>query len=389
MKWKIDGLNDHFGRWAMHNATWDYKNGATLRKAYGSYDDRSGSRRNRVSILDPIDASKGRYRIPDYRAPQRYGYNLVRLLPEAGSRAIRISFQGIEQKSPAVSKFGKYENEPQEVNSPGSDWRWGVVVVEADGKPRYSPLQRGASARLDYRLSGKEKEIWLAVTATPKVYQPIIWDQMYYTIYRYPWAVEITGATPQGSGSAVDFTNRKGAAHPNGGGWVDATAKVDDTVFVARGAAVLDQAVVSGRVRIDGNAVVSGQARVEDDAVVTGRALVTGRSVVSGKATISGDAAVFDGTVTEEVKIGALTIIEGGKSRFAGRVRVDAVMNTLRDVQLSGDVQLLGDIELHHPPAKGVFYGFVDEAVAGSPRWGADRTAPEPEITSPWPNAGR
>lgn len=385
MQWKLDELNDHFGRWVMQNATWDYKNGAVLRKAYGSYDDRSGSRRNRVSILDPINPTKGRYRIPDYWAPQRYGYNLVRLLPQKGSRTLQISFRGMEQKTPAVEKFGNYENEPQEVTMPGSDWRWGVIAVEADGKPRYSPLQRGAAATLAYPLSGREQEIWLAVCATPKVYQPIMWDQMYYTIYRYPWAVEITGATPRGSGSAVDITGRTGAAHPNGGGWVDATAKVEATAFVAPGAAVLDQAVVSGRARIDGNAVISGRARVQDDAVVSNRALITGNSLVSGKSNISGDAAVFNGTITDEATIGALTMIEGERSRLSGQVRVTTVMNTLRDLQLSGDVQLLGDIELHTAPSKGVFYGLVDAGIAENPRWGAGRTAPEPEITAPWP----
>ncbi len=384
MRWKLHDLNDHFGRWAMHNATWDYKNGAVLRKAYGSYDDRSGSRRNRVSILDPIDPSKGRYRIPDYWAPQRYGYNLVRLLPQNGSRTLKVSFRGKEQQSPNVEKFGNYENEPQEITLPGSDWRWGVVTVEADGTPRYSPLQRGAAATLSLPLSGREKEIWLAVCATPKVYQPIMWDQMYYTIYRYPWAVEITGATPHGSGPAVDTADRTGAPHPNGGGWVDSSAKVEASAFVAPGAAVIDQAVVSGQARINGNALVSGKARVQDEAVLDGRALVTGNSLVSGKATVSGDAAVFDGIVAEEAAIGALTVIEGGGSRFTGRVRVATVMNALRDVQLSGGVQLLGDIELHATPSKGVFYGLVDEHVANDPRWGAERTAPEPEVTAPW-----
>jgi hypothetical protein len=124
---------------------------------------------------------------------------------------------------------------------------------------------------------------------------------------------------------------------------------------------------------------------VQDDAVVSNRALITGNSLVSGKSNISGDAAVFNGTITDEATIGALTMIEGERSRLSGQVRVATVMNTLRDLQLSGDVQLLGDIELHTAPSKGVFYGLVDAGIAENPRWGAGRTAPEPEITAPWP----
>lgn len=382
--WKIDTLNDHFGRWAMQNVTWDYSNGEVLRKAYGSYDDRSGSRRNRVAILDPIDAKRGRYRIPHYWAPQRYGYNLIRLLPQPGQRSLQISFRGMVQSEPAVSQFGDHDFEPQEIQAPGSDWRWGVVAVESDGKPRYSSLQRGSSATQTFPLNGKEKEVWLAVCATPKIYHPIMWDQMYYTIYRYPWAVEIKGATPRGSESAIDAADRSGAPHPNGGGWVDASAKVAATAFVAHGARVLDQAIVTDRARIEGYAVVSATARVQDDAVISGRALVTGGSVISGNARIADDAAVFGGTISDQAQIGALTIIEGEQTAISGKTRIAAVMNTLRDLKLSGDVQLLGDLELHHTPTKGVFYGIIDKNIASNPRMGANRTSPEPEVTAPY-----
>lgn len=382
--WSIDVLNDHFGQWAMHNATWDYKDGDALRKAYGSYDDRSGSKRHRIAILDPLDVSKGRYRIPSYWAPQRYGYNLVRLIPQPGQKQVHISFRGKVQEKPNVEKWGNYENEPSEITMPGSDWRWGVVVVDPEGKPRYSRLQRGASGKLTFSLTGKEKEIWLSVCATPTVYQSIMWDQMYYTIYRYPWAIEIKGATPRGSGPAEDVTGRTGAPHPNGGGWVDSTAKVAATAYVARGAMVLDQAVVTDRARIEDFAVVRGQARLQDDATLRNRALVTGGSIISGKAQISGDAAVFGGCVTDNASVGALTIIEGDRTTISGQVRVAAVMNTLRDVSLSGNVQLLGDVELHQPPTQGVFYGLIDKNIATSPRWGANRTAPEPEVTAPY-----
>ncbi|MCX7726209.1 MAG: DUF6055 domain-containing protein, partial [Chitinispirillaceae bacterium] len=69
--WSVDVLNDHFGEWAMHNVSWDYKNGDVYRKAFGSYLDRKGARRLRVTLLEEIDKAKRRYAVPNFWAPQR------------------------------------------------------------------------------------------------------------------------------------------------------------------------------------------------------------------------------------------------------------------------------------------------------------------------------
>jgi len=390
--WKISDLNDQFGHWAMRNVTWDYKNGATYRKSYGSYDDRSGAKRNRVSILDTVDLKAGRYAIPDYRAPQRYGYNLVRIEPDGGLlRSVTVRFQGLVQTTPAARFEGKFENEPKQVPPPASDWRWGLVAVDDKGNPRYSALQRGAAAQLKFPLRENEKQVWLVVVATPSEYHRISWDQMYYTIYRYPWTVDIRGGKPAGSGPdpVVKTAGRKGAPHPNGGGWVDATAQVDPAAFVASTAAVLDRAKVSGTARIEGRAVVSGNAQVRDKAVVSGRALVTGNAIVGGNARVEEDATVYGGTVEEDARIGALTIVEGDGTRIHGKADIAAVMNTIHGKDIGGTVRLIGDIELHAPPSKGVFYGIVSPEMIANPRWGAERTAPAPEVTAVPGRAGQ
>ncbi len=385
--WKAADLNDQFGLWAMRNVTWDYKNGAVYRKRYGSYDDRSGERRNRVSILEPIDAKNGLYAVPDYRAPQRFGYNLVRIEPDGSSllRTITVQFRGLVQKEPGVARFDRhFEKEPGQVPKPGSDWRWGLVAVDEKGQPRYSSLQRGPASRITFPLRPNEKELWLVVTATPSEYQRIEWDQMYYTLYRFPWTVEIRGGYPLGSEPLQSRTasKRAGAPHPNGGGWVDATARVEPGAFVGPEAMVLEQAQVLGKARIEGRAVVSGKAQVRDNAVVRDYSLVTGSGIVAGNARIENEAAIRGGTVEEDARVGALTIVEGDRTRIHGRADVAAVMNSIDGFDLGGTIRLIGDIELHTSLSKGVFYGMVTPEMADDPRWGAKRTGPASEVTT-------
>ena len=389
-RWKTSDLNDQFGLWAMHNVTWDYKNGEVLRKNYGSYDDRTGIRRNRVAVLNPLDAKKGRYAIPDYRAPQRYGYNLVRIDPDGTGhlRTVTVQFRGLVQKEPGVAAFDpKFENEPKSIPQPCSDWRWGLVAVDDKGKPRYSPLQHGASSQCALELRANEKDVWLVVVATPAEYHRIVWDQMYYTLYRYPWMVEIRGGQPRGSeptplAKSNRNTGRKGAPHPNGGGWVDATAHADPSAYVGPAARVLEQAQVLDNARIDEQAVVSGKARVSDSAIVRGHALVTGSGSIGGNARVEEEAAVYAGTVNEEARLGALTLVEDDKTKIHGKADIAAVMNSIRGVDLSGTVRLIGDIELGTSLSKGVFYGMVTREMSADPRWGAERTAPAPEVTA-------
>lgn len=390
--WQIPDLNDQFGLWALRNATWDYKNGAVYRKNYGNYDDRDGARRNRITILDTVIAARGRYAVPNYRAPQRYGYNLVRIDPAPAvatapdaPRVVTVDFRGLVQARPGVTRFsGDFENEPDEVPAPASDWRWGLVAVNDQGTPRYSPLQRGASARLEFPLQASEQVVWLVVTATPSEYARIRWDQPYYTLYRYPWMVEIQGGIPRGSESGPLFktANRDGAPHRNGGGWVDATARVDATAFVGPDAMVLEEARISGSARIEGRAIVSGRAIVQDQSKLSGRAFVTGDARITGRALIEEDATILAGTVSDDARVGALTIVDDPATRIRDRAVVSAVMNTLPSVTLSGTVRLLGDVELHTSLSKGVFYGMVDAEMAKNPRFGARRTVPEPEVTT-------
>jgi hypothetical protein len=380
--WSQAELGDHFGRFAMANVTWDYQRGEVFRSSYGSYTDRRGSRRNRVTRLDR--RPDGSYRVPEYWAPQRYGYNLVRLEPQPGATTIVVDFRGrVQQQAGPVALRGDHENEPNAVGEPASDWRWGVVAVDGDGRGRRSELQRGASAKLTFALRDGERELWLVVAATPTEHHSIAWDQAYYTIYRYPWSVRLDGARPWGSFRELP-DDIAGAPHGNGGGFVAATAEVVASAYVGPDAVVLDHAKVEANARVEGLARVTGRAVVRGHAQLRDRAEASGSAEIADHAVIEHDATIRGGRVHDRARIGALTIVDGDDTDIGGSVRIAAVMHTLSNVRLTGSVQLLGDLELHAAPSAGVFYGYVPAEWIADPRHGASRTEPAAEVTAPW-----
>jgi len=87
--------------------------------------------------------------------------------------------------------------------------------------------------------------------------------------------------------------------HPNGGGWVENTASVDDTVCVGANAMVHEKAVVRDTViindhaRISGNAIVSNRVMIEDYAQIFDYACVGGSARVGGYAMLSDTAQLF------------------------------------------------------------------------------------------------
>jgi hypothetical protein len=371
--WSVSQLNDFFGEWAMHNITWDYRNpdgsdqGAFYRKSYGAISEVTNSapgapqgfRRLRLTRLDPLDADQARYVTPSAWAPQRWGYNVVRLRAVAGAASVTVHFRGVLQSQAASTNFGTHANQPKSIGTPDSDWRWGLVAVDASGeKPRYSALQHGSDADLTFCVGAADAQLYLVVMATPSAEQKIEWDQAYYTIYRYPWMVQLDGAQPDGFQPEAPNPSSNGQKWANGGGWVASTAKVDASVYVGPYAQVLG-GTVSGQARIDEHAViVSGN--------VSGTATVKGLSVVTGL-TVNGSAVVA-------------TVFQGPGTFESGQ-------------SVSGTGQVWGDLELRGQGfnvTSGVYYGFVDNAaLTANPSEGADRTAPSPEVTSAAPYTWR
>lgn len=356
MGWSLDDLNDAFGAWALYNANWDYVDpdghdqGVLYLTKYGTYDQRQGDRALRVTRLDPVDAAKGRYAVPAAWAPQRWGYNIVQLVPDAGAKQITVTFKGVVQAASATAALPGLNNEPDSIGKPGSDWRWGVVALDAKGESRLSPLMGGADGELIFPVKPDDQAIYMVVTATPSSLQKIKWDQPYYSIYRYPWMAQFAGARPQDHEAGAANPTKDGHRHKNGGGWVAAGARVDDTAYVGPYAQVL-----GGK--------VTEHARIEDHAII------------------------INGSVSGHAVVGALTILDNGVE-----VKDNAVVATTfkgpgafePGTVVSGTAQIRGDAEVRGGPklAHGVYYGFVDQASETDPKQGSTLTAPVPEVTA-------
>lgn len=303
--WSLAQLNDFIGDWAMHNVTWDYK--ATpdaFREGYGNITMTDKAQRlHRLMPLEALDdnwATNRRFVSPFYGAPQRFGYNVVRLYPAAGAATVRVKFRGIDQA--------------------GSDagFRWGLVATNADfTSARYSALQQGLDGDLTFKVNAGEP-LFLVVAATPSAFQTITWDQDYNTIWRYPYMVELGNAWPQGfQNGQRDACPNGTVRHANGGGC--APSGTAASVYVGPYATVLPGAQVSGNARIEDQAfIVKGN--------VSG-GTVGGLSVIG---TFEGDSFNVSGSAQVRTSFYPLGF-------FGAEQGASGTLNLYGDVEYSGD----------------------------------------------------
>ncbi|NLY11116.1 MAG: hypothetical protein GX020_05455 [Firmicutes bacterium] len=311
------GFGDVIGEMAARNVAWDYvfnyvyKNTATP------------NRFNRV-VLEEVPDKPGWYMSPYALAPQQYGYNIVQLVPEEGATAIEVDFQGIKVEE-------------------GADWRVTIVAVDNRGWSRYSTMWNEGVNR--FELAPEDKEIYLAIAATPSVYRPINIDEDFHNIMLYPYEVKVTGATP--IRHLPDYLNVShlfgimGQAHPNGGGFVARTARVEDTVYVGENAVVFGSARVSGNARVEDYAVVMDAARVRDNAIIAGNAVVRDSARIEGNALVRDALVRGQVTISDSARVLDGIYVEGsgyvnGNATLKGRGYVQTSFSTSR-ATISGD----------------------------------------------------
>lgn len=325
--WNIGQLNDFFGEWAMHNVTWDYQDpapastagtnqGSVFRSNYGLVTDTSKpERRLRLVKLEPMELDARRFVVPNLHAPQRWGYNTIRLYPDAAATSVTVTFRGVVQ------------------SAANADFRWGLVATDAGvAKPRYSKLQSGTDGSLTFCVTAGES-LFLVVTATPSTQKQIVWDQLYPTIYRYPYMLQLSGAWPDGYQGGAPAACPSGTVRvTNGGGC--GPSSLASTVYVGPYAQVL-------------GGTVSGNARIDDHAIILGGTVSGG--VVSG-----------------------LSIVKSGMTISGGTNSVAwpyAPGSFETPQSLSGSAQLLGDIEYRGAnlsKSSGSYCGFVDSSVSSN-----------------------
>ena len=424
--WSLEQLNDQFGKFAMKNATLEYAPAkkSLYKKSYGDYEFKTRRdaswgdnyrRHTRVTMLNKMkcdgsgnsdgnvagtEGCADRYISPSYWAPQRWGYNLVRIYPDSAGK-VTVKFRGIVQEKPTVNGYTCFGDNtdyykgktykwcnyaPDKLPDPASAWTVGLVAEGADGTPRYSEMKHGTGFNLEIETKANDKALWLAVTATPTEMQTILWDQFYYSIYRYPYMIEVVNGAPEGYNK--DFWKPANASgytkHANGGGLVSNKAKVAATAYVGPDA-VVNGGTVSGNARIEDFAVVNG-GTISGNAVVRGRALVTA-GTIGDDAVLEDDAWLVSGTISGKAKAGALSLIVN--STVTDNAQVYGVMWAVNGKKLSGTAQLRGDLENNFDKeiSKGIFCGMVDNGMLGNANYGANLTTPPTDATASIENA--
>jgi hypothetical protein len=353
--WNISQLNDFFGEWAMHNVTWDYRDpapestaggnqGALFRSNYGLITDRTGKseRRNRIVTLDPLDgsfATNRRFVSPDGWAPQRWGYNIIRLFPDAGATSVTVTFRGVIQ------------------SGANPDFRWGLVATDSGvTTPRYSALQRGTDGQLSFCVNAGES-LFLVIMATPSVQQQVVWDQLYNTVYRYPYMIQLGNAWPDGWQGGTQAACATGLVrHANGGGC--APSALAASVFVGPYATVLSGPTVSG------NAVITDHATILNGTVSGGT--VGGLTILGSKTPGNANTFTLSGSAVAKTTFYPLGFFEPTQS-------------------ISGTAALVGDVEYRGASmteTAGTFYGFVDNTITAATNT-TDITIPPPYTWRP------
>src|SRR5260370_32407312 len=137
-------------------------------------------------------------------------------------------------------------------------------------------MQRGTDGQLVFCVNAGEA-VWLVVTATPSVQQHIYWDQLFPSVYRYPYMVQFSGAQPDGYQANAPNPSANGSRWSNGGGWVATGANVASGAYVGPYATVLG-GTVGATARIDGHAVIT--------AGTVSRGTVSGLTVMRNRLTV-------------------------------------------------------------------------------------------------------
>ncbi len=332
----IRGLGDTVGEYGARLATFDTEIEDVYRRHYFA------PARN---WMETVDAERRIYRIPLEEAPEPFGVNIVRLVTDPGADELVVDFRGLHDPERysdwracviAVAADGTRRYSPMwnkgEMTfklQPGDLSHWLTVaatptalyVGDSNVRTRlysgrhafrypWSVQLKGArpgtprESRADYddvsfvykathpvpaahdtpagrRLSAKLEALRQELDAAEGEPANSEWHAFYQQNLRHQVQAELDRM-------------QQGARHPNGGGWVQATATVAPMAYVGPNAMVLDRARVLDSAIVEDFAIVSG------DAVVSGHARVSGQGVVTDKAKAGGYARVWQMLTGEE-----------------------------------------------------------------------------------------
>ncbi|MDH5258758.1 MAG: DUF6055 domain-containing protein, partial [Gammaproteobacteria bacterium] len=243
------------------------------------------------------------YRVQDWVAPQRFGHNMIELIPDPDNRILSINFDGwTVEKRDVQYRLTVVATLDDSV----------IPVKEAFGETFESGTQTIDLDAWENTLGSPIKKLNLVVAAVPGKWRPAeevfqyTYDVRFRELDRFVYELKISGAWPLGHepASMREEPIETGSSHPNGGGFVASTATVASTAYVAPEARVLGNAQVSGTARIEGRAIVGGTAIIQDEAIVSSESSVRDNVRVSGWGTVRDRVLLLNNvTVDDEAKI--------------------------------------------------------------------------------------
>lgn len=286
--WNQSQLNDFMYDYAKREVAYDYTSnnfGAIMRAEYNRLRTQEPHYVwRRHTILKQINATTGRYIVPDAFAPQDYGYNIIPLHTTCSTRLVTIKFKG-----------------HTEVNTTGG-WRYGFVALNSSGTvSRYSTVGTANESQVSFQMNAGETELYFVVLGAPTTHTSYVWEPGYPKIKRYPYELRIANAVPEGYQSNFRSAYKtNGHTHSNGGGWVSNSASVAASVYVGPNAIVRGSCNISGNVRIEGTAWVEN-ATVQNNVIIRDNANVWGGNY-SGSAVVAENAILNNCTVSGTVQ---------------------------------------------------------------------------------------
>ena len=168
--------------------------------------------------------------------------------------------------------------------------------------------------------------------------QHIVWDQLYNTIYRYPYMVQLANAWPDGWQGGTQAACPSGLVRvANGGGC--GPSGLASTVFVGPYATVLS------------TATVSGNAQIQDHATIVKGTVTGGTSRRAQPGRPHHDA----GQRLQRQRLG-----DGEDHLHAARLLRERPVPRAAARSLIGDVEFRG---VGFTESAGTFYGFVDNTI--------------------------
>lgn len=325
--------------------TFRFEGGDHHRQEY--FPDNPVGRIRQFRVTTPLVAVPDRpqwFAVPLGRAPMKFGWCYHDLVPQAGT---------VQGKLEGVDLAGD-----------GESWRWGFVALrKGGGEPVQSAIfSPGEIGQIEVPADVERLAMFVCATPAdaslpyPRLTPDYAADR-HPQHRRYPYEITLKGAVP--ADYAHPDERDDGKKHPNGGGFVASSARVDASAYVAAGARVLGSAQVLGNARILDRAVVKGAATVKDQAIVSGGAVVGGRAEISGMARVRGFAFIEgEAKVRERARVGDFTDLNSPSEIFGDAV-VRGMSQPLERGRVGGHAILDADYAMGFDLDDGVHYHHV------------------------------